>query len=527
MNPIVRNEIKAVLNGLREKDYYAEDIPFRIASNVRSAFRLPLDEELFALLDLSLFRKGRSGLLFTNKGIYWKYTIDFASYTWEQFAEIRSIKAIDPTRLQLDEHQTIDINKVPTPEQIAMMLRELRDIVRRHALPAPMPEETLKEAAAGLAAASYESTAYEGLSRDEVIRKVVSSMGTGSFLAPFEGKLKSRLEERFLIPNEDQALAFLDFRTSAPGKEGIMLASRGIYWRSKIRTRCYTWEDLYAAPWITLPEKSELAIDGQKMSYLSTTDGLKNTGIRKILEKLISLRPMDADYVAAVLPPRYWSALKEEETLPAYDRHVVRSIASKRTANLKFSLVPPEQASLEHGEVLVSSTADSFDRFARGVTVSNKGIYMRDSVFSGSAREASFIPYGRLAHAELQLEANKRLFVNSWLVNESSMATDIYNLLADFQAYALSLLAENAPETYGEEALYMDIWPIPVTGSIKAKRWVVAEDKVIRGVWDEFELRHGLENGLIPPGNLDFWTEGSKQWAPLEETELASSVAGM
>jgi|GEM_PF-6947039 len=532
MNPMVKAEIKAVLNHFHEPGYYAGDIPKKVARHIRSAFHLPPDEELFALLDLSIFRKGRSGLLFTEKGVYWKYALDSATLSWERLSVIQTIKPIDPNKLQLDERQTITINREPTPEQVATMLRELRDIVRRHDFAASLVEETPEGAAPG-------TGALDALSRDAMIRKVVLTMCPGAFLPPFEGKIKSRLEERFLIPDDDKALAYLDFGIFSQGKEGIILSSKGIYWRSKLRTRCYTWEDLYAAPLITLPDKNELAIDGQKLPFIASSGNLNNDVIRDILEKIISYRPKDREYVPPVLPLDYSSALRAEDKLLTYDRHVIGNIASKRTTpDLSFKLVPMKQAVteedkaiaeqdeeiIEPDEDVVASTSDSLDRFSKGVTLSNLGVSLYHSVYSNSARESSFIPYARLARAELHLEAHERLYVDSWLINESSTATDIYNLLLDLQAYAQSLLAEDAPEIYGNEALYMDVWPIPVTGSIKAARWVVAEDKVIRGVWDEFELRHGLENGLLPSDNLDVWTEGMERWVPIQESGLASSI---
>lgn len=73
MNLAAKTDIKGVLDALKEKDYYASSrISVRMERNARDAFRLLPEEEVFAIIDMAIIRKGRAGLLFTDKGIYSK-----------------------------------------------------------------------------------------------------------------------------------------------------------------------------------------------------------------------------------------------------------------------------------------------------------------------------------------------------------------------------------------------------------------------------------------------------------------------
>lgn len=521
MNLAAKVDIKGVLDALKVKDYYAASIPVKMERNARDAFRLPPEEEVLAIIDMAIIRKGRAGLLFTDKGIYWKYVGSLAIIPWEQLGSVKSIQVVENERsVRLEGHPLIQLLHSESLLQVAMILRELRDLVVKHGIAEPPYEEDEDLSEQGSAA-----DRYADLSRDQIIQKIVQQAGSGAFLPPFQDKLNALLSQRFAIPADETILAFLDFGIYAPGKDGVLLTSRGIYWRSKLRGLCYTWEDLYAAPHLTLPEKSELSIDGQRLRSIAGRIGLTNTGIRDILQKIINQRSKDQQVLQApVLPLTGFGTLTDEEKGRTFDRHVIASIARKRaTSDVRLKILPFNEAVLEQLEEdydLVASTTEAGDRFARGITLTSKGVYLTDSVYTGASREESFVPYARLNSALLTLEAEKRLYVNSWLIYESSYVPDIFNLLKDLQAYILSLEAEDSPEMYEKEAMYMDIWPIPVTGSTKAKRWVVAEDKVIRGVWDEFELQHGLDNGIIQPDNLDVWSEGMQRWVPMTECSL-------
>ncbi|MHA7965257.1 hypothetical protein ACX93W_14020 [Paenibacillus sp. CAU 1782] len=516
MNSAAREEIIAILGRVKGVHYYSGNIPKRVERNARDAFRIPPEDELFAVVDLAIIRKGRSALLFTDKGIYFKYVGSFTILTWARLSTIQNIRATGRSTLMLDDHLEIDISQPPpTYEEMARILRDLRDVAHKYQLPGTMH----KLDGEGYAVEEVYNQ-YTGLSIDESIKKVVLEFGGYACLPPFDAKKASHIAKRFLIPATESVLAFLDFGQNGSGKEGFLLTSKGFYWKTSIRSLCYVWEDLYAAPDLILPNKSNLEIDGQSLTNLSVSSGLTNIGIKEILQRIISLRPKNQEFQRPVLPAEGWPMLmKEEEKQRVFDKHVIHSIVKKRTTTeLSFRFDPADRSLTEINEEWIATSNSTLASYTKGVTVSNQGIYI--NTISTAGRAASFIPYTRLAHASLFLEGDRKLFVNSWYVMEDRDSPDLYNLLLDLKAYALSLLADDAPEMYEKEAMYMDVWPIPYTGSSKAKRWVVAEDKVIRGVWDEFELRHGLDNGIINPDCLDVWSEGMESWIPMTECSL-------
>ena len=90
MNLSAKTDIKGVLDALKENDYYASSrIPVRMERNARDAFRLLPEEEVFAIIDMAIIRKGRAGLLFTDKGIYSKTIGSLHINPWEKLGSVK------------------------------------------------------------------------------------------------------------------------------------------------------------------------------------------------------------------------------------------------------------------------------------------------------------------------------------------------------------------------------------------------------------------------------------------------------
>lgn len=59
-------------------EYYIDPIPEKKVNNARASLNIPLDEQIFALIDFTAFGSAKDALVVAANGLYWKKTGDQA-----------------------------------------------------------------------------------------------------------------------------------------------------------------------------------------------------------------------------------------------------------------------------------------------------------------------------------------------------------------------------------------------------------------------------------------------------------------
>lgn len=87
------------------KEYYINPIPNIKASNARESLMIPVGEEIFALIDFTIFGSAKDSLAITENGLYWRCTGDQSptAVPWDRF------KRCAPLREQGVLWQSIDL----------------------------------------------------------------------------------------------------------------------------------------------------------------------------------------------------------------------------------------------------------------------------------------------------------------------------------------------------------------------------------------------------------------------------------
>lgn len=79
------------------KEYHLPPIPDRKEKNARKSMRIPESEEIFALLDLTLFGSAKHALVVTENGLYWKDQLSEARFSWDDLERINVYETTEKT----------------------------------------------------------------------------------------------------------------------------------------------------------------------------------------------------------------------------------------------------------------------------------------------------------------------------------------------------------------------------------------------------------------------------------------------
>lgn len=213
--------LKQYCNQFTGTGYYSESIPAKMIENAIRSFSLPMNEQVIAMFDFSLFNNGKEGLLITENGLYWKNSQESACLPWDQFTSLASITEQGKSEINLS--QGIIINTLGSSvenNELAIFLNSLQEILDRQRSNDNIADsrDILNHLNLNIIQGICEQYAELRIETEENISV----------------KALKNLRELFPIPSGDRIIVFRDTTLFGKGKNGIAICSSGIYWRNQM-----------------------------------------------------------------------------------------------------------------------------------------------------------------------------------------------------------------------------------------------------------------------------------------------------
>lgn len=227
------NRLTDICLEYQQSRFYVTRIPKDFLSIARKRFSIPTDDQIIAFLSCNLFGSGKYGVYFTSSGLYWKnWLLGKGNMQWDQLNEVRQIEIDKDGFLSFDAQKSFNINGSDYP---------------------PLLFKELLMALTNSFQNSKQNDIHPAIKINE-IKSICSLFEThNELLEPDNGlfvethisdkKLKE-IEARFIIPIEEQIIAFLDtsvLENMGKGSDGVLICQSGIYFRETFVHLYYPW----------------------------------------------------------------------------------------------------------------------------------------------------------------------------------------------------------------------------------------------------------------------------------------------
>lgn len=227
------NRLTDICLEYQQSRFYVTRIPKDFLSIARKRFSIPMDDQIIAFLSCNLFGSGKYGVYFTSSGLYWKnWLLGKGNMQWDQLNEVRQIEIDKDGFLSFDAQKSFNINGSDYP---------------------PLLFKELLMALTNSFQNSKQNDIHPAIKINE-IKSICSLFEThNELLEPDNGlfvethisdkKLKE-IEARFIIPIEEQIIAFLDtsvLGNMGKGSDGVLICQSGIYFRETFVHLYYPW----------------------------------------------------------------------------------------------------------------------------------------------------------------------------------------------------------------------------------------------------------------------------------------------
>lgn len=227
------NRLTDICLEYQQSRFYVTRIPKDFLSIARKRFSIPTDDQIIAFLSCNLFGSGKYGVYFTSSGLYWKnWLLGKGNMQWNQLNEVRQIEIDKDGFLSFDAQKSFNINGSDYP---------------------PLLFKELLMALTNSFQNSKQNDIHPAIKINE-IKSICSLFEThNELLEPDNGlfvethisdkKLKA-IEARFIIPIEEQIIAFLDtsvLGNMGKGSDGVLICQSGIYFRETFVHLYYPW----------------------------------------------------------------------------------------------------------------------------------------------------------------------------------------------------------------------------------------------------------------------------------------------
>jgi DNA uptake protein ComE-like DNA-binding protein len=224
---LTRQQVRDVCAAFASQGWWVEgDIPAKRLENAREHWRQPPQGDVIAFLDSTLLGSGKDGLAVTDEGIGWESGANSTprcSYGWRELAGV-------PIRvcgrlLQIGSGALNTAGQAMDAGYLATCLRQLQQL----ALDAGAPR-----APAHVPEGRSFPAAGQPPAGGEALQSLLEALaGDWLHVAPEIPARKERnARERMRIPPEELVLALADTTVFRSGKDGVVVAARGIYWRN-------------------------------------------------------------------------------------------------------------------------------------------------------------------------------------------------------------------------------------------------------------------------------------------------------
>ncbi len=227
------NRLTDICLEYQQSRFYVTRIPKDFLSIARKRFSIPTDDQIIAFLSCNLFGSGKYGVYFTSSGLYWKnWLLGKGNMQWDQLNEVRQIEIDKDGFLSFDAQKSFNINGSDYPpllfKELLMALTNSFQNSKQNDIHPAIKINEIKSIC------SLFETHNELLEPD-------NSLFVETHIS--DKKLKE-IEARFIIPIEEQIIAFLDtsvLGNIGKGSDGVLICQSGIYFRETFVHLYYPW----------------------------------------------------------------------------------------------------------------------------------------------------------------------------------------------------------------------------------------------------------------------------------------------
>ena len=227
------NRLTDICLEYQQSRFYVTRIPKDFLSIARKRFSIPTDDQIIAFLSCNLFGSGKYGVYFTSSGLYWKnWLLGKGNLKWDQLNEVQQIEIDKDGFLSFDAQKSFNINGSDYPpllfKELLMALTNSFQNSKQNDIHPAIKINEIKSIC------SLFETHNELLEPD-------NSLFVETHIS--DKKLKE-IEARFIIPIEEQIIAFLDtsvLGNIGKGSDGVLICQSGIYFRETFVHLYYPW----------------------------------------------------------------------------------------------------------------------------------------------------------------------------------------------------------------------------------------------------------------------------------------------
>ncbi|MED0932076.1 hypothetical protein P4T29_10655 [Bacillus mobilis] len=227
------NRLTDICLEYQQSRFYVTRIPKDFLSIAQKRFSIPTDDRIIAFLSCNLFGSGKYGVYFTSSGLYWKnWLLGKGNLKWDQLNEVQQIEIDKDGFLSFDTHKSFNINGSDYPpllfkELLITLTNSFRNS-KQHDIHPVIKINEIKSIC------SLFETHNELLEPDN-----------GLFVDTHisDKKLKA-IGTRFIVPKEEQIIAFLDtsvLGNMGQGSDGVLICQSGIYFRETFVHLYFPW----------------------------------------------------------------------------------------------------------------------------------------------------------------------------------------------------------------------------------------------------------------------------------------------
>jgi len=219
--------------------YFIDPIPEKKAYNARESLHVPHTEDIYALIDLTVFGSAKHAMVVTGSGLYWKDDNDkypffiawsklrYCNLTETQGSHAKNIKFSDGLQMNLLGSGSLGEDKNPVVLQLLNDLKALSEDEVDNLQPCETSDR-LDLMLLWDVCNNYRSCASE------------------YYLDPIPEKKVKNAYESLQVPPAERLVALIDFTAFGSAKNSMVVTGIGLYWKNGMdqTPKKLSWDEL-------------------------------------------------------------------------------------------------------------------------------------------------------------------------------------------------------------------------------------------------------------------------------------------
>lgn len=219
--------------------YFTSPLPEKKINNARESIHIPISEEIYALIDLTLFGSAKNAIVITERGLYWRDDYDKYPFfiTWSKLSHFDIVETQGSHAKNIKFRDGLQVNLLGSGDlgkddnQIVLqLLNDLKEL---------SDDETEDLQLCG------------NLERlDSMLLWDVCNVYRGSaseyYLDPIPEVKVNNARDSLNIPSTEPLVALVDFTLFGSAKDAMVVTGVGLYWKNVTdKTPNYlSWDEL-------------------------------------------------------------------------------------------------------------------------------------------------------------------------------------------------------------------------------------------------------------------------------------------